>query len=45
MKQRYNNTAARRARERLDVDRLTFLAGRTVSRYEKKEVLQCCIAT
>lgn len=41
----YKNTAARRARERLDVDGLTFLAGRTVSRYEKKEVLQCCIAT
>ena len=32
----YKNTAARRARERLDVDKLTFLAGRTVSRYEKR---------
>ena len=32
----YKNTAARRARERLDVDKLTFLAGRTVSRYNKR---------
>lgn len=32
----YKNTASRRARERLDVDKLTFLAGRTVSRYKKR---------
>lgn len=32
----YKNTAARRTRERLDVDKLTFLAGRTVSRCEKR---------
>ena len=32
----YKNTSSRRARDRLDVDKLTFLAGRTVSRYEKR---------
>ena len=34
----YKNTASRRARERLNVDRLTFLACLTVSRYNKRRL-------